>query len=346
MSLKNVILHHIIKKTFIILLPAIGGLFILTSSAMASSTACTQSTPKNYTINVDVPNNAAYLPVGASLTGELSYTQEELVDCPNSGGNLDMYLAGTGQIQGVGTDGRIIYKTNVSGVGIKIGGGGRLFQGNMGNITSDINKWIATSSNPAEWTQNVMKDGSGVDGYIYITPKIELIKTASSIGGGTLSGIVARVYTDNADNIIMYWVLNGEIHASGCIVNSGQDLNITLDDVQKKDLSGVGSTWGQSSAEDIQLTCNKGTNVYVTFTGTQAADSTDASILANNGSAKGLGVQLLNSQGTPYVMGSKVAAVTNSGTSVTIPVSARYIRTGDLSAGSVEASATYTLDYE
>lgn len=312
---------------------------------MADIDYCKMDTSKNYALNVVVPDYASSLPVGASLTGVITYDEIQVAECTPTlnPSYVDMLLAGTRSIAGVGTDGKIIYNTNVSGVGIKVGGKGHV----LGDDVTFPEHWLSTSTNPAKWTGSTKNNGSNKV-YFMFYPEIELIKTSSSIGGGQLSGIVGKVSSDTpgAEDIVMYLVLNGEIHASGCTVNSGQDLNITLDDVQKKDLSSVGSTWGQSNPENIELTCNQGTNVNVTFAGSQAADSTDASIFANNGSAKGLGVQLLNAQGEPYVIGEKVAAVTNSGTTATIPVSARYIRTGDLGAGSVEASATYTLDYE
>lgn len=327
---------------------ALCAVFSHSAHAVTKST-CTLGTASNDILNVIVPEIDPTLEIGDSITGGVvTFSSITVANCTltNATNTITDTLTATGtRVASLAM--KQTFATNVSGIGIQIGMYGTFTTSASQTGSGNFDDWITQGNAYDGVLTGILGTG---DTSLAIQPEINLIKTSDEIGSGTLSGVVANyvVYPNsNRDSSVQVnYVLNGTIQPSGCVISGGQDLNITLDDVEKKDLPNQGSTWGESSPENIQLICNKGSNVYITFSGTQSADSSDASILQNNGTAEGIGVQLLNGNGDVYQLGEKVSAVTDSGTTVTIPVSARYIRTGDLSAGSVEASATYTLNYE
>lgn len=359
--MKSIIHHHhkiFIRKVF----RSVIYFLTTTTTMLVLSTQVTFATPSpggcfltgsaTYMMNVDIGDISPSIKTGDPITSQITYSTVDVAYCqPTYVDHIETELTATGQQMGGTYDNYLAFKTNVEGIGIELGEVANIIP--QKGDTTTYNDWIKII-NPL-YHDTVIKYNTNQQqvGNVTMAPQIRLVKIGPTISGGTLSGEVGTFQVWSTGSPIsppvpltVVLMINGEVHASGCEVDSGQDLNITLDDVQKTDLSSIGSTWGQSSPEEIQLTCNQGSNVYITFSGTQASDSNDASILANNGTAKGLGVQLLNEQGEPYTLGERVAAVTNSGTTATIPVSARYIRTGDLGSGSVESSATYTLDYE
>ncbi|HBQ8098965.1 TPA: type 1 fimbrial protein [Klebsiella pneumoniae] len=288
---------------------------------------------------ITVPPGVA---VGASITGDKTFSRVDFATCWGDGGDIGGVLYGVGKYVG-DYNGRATFQTNISGIGVQFGADL--------SATSNFGRSIPTASGWAGQGQTQIMDLISISGEMLtfgVAPKLNLIKIASTVGSGTLSGKAgeAQVATSARAQISVY--LGGAVTSSGCSVTGGQTLNITLNDAHKADLPAVGSVWGESDEKEISLSCNAGTNVNITFSGAQATDTDDTSVLQNNGSAKGVGVQLmdLHNGDTPIPLNEKIAAVTNSGTTANIPIAARYIRTGDLTAGSVEASATWTLDYE
>lgn len=140
--------------------------------------------------------------------------------------------------------------------------------------------------------------------------------------------------------------VTGHLLTSACTISGGADLTFNLGRVLTSDLPSIGSTYGRLS-QNISLSCDEGTIVHVTVSGT--AQSNDDTILINTGTAEGIGIQLLdvNDNDTPIEMGKEWTPITSASTGDVIPIAAQYIRTGSsLAAGAVTANATYTLEYE
>jgi major type 1 subunit fimbrin (pilin)/minor fimbrial subunit len=328
------------SKTMNILfiIPAL--LLVFSSPSFAGNAYC--SLLKQYiNINVDPINVSPALPVNGSISGILTFDDVDYATCKSTG-NADAYdgwVNGNRVPVGVSEMGAI-FATNLKGIGIKFGA----------NFPGYGNFWVYLShfnDRSGYFTQSM---GAGIKYTLTAAPKINLIKLSKIYETGTLHGIVGSVGVatdhDPSNRIDTDVIINGTITAGSCEIESGQNLSIALDDVHKSDLPSIGSTWGESEKSNIILSCNTGTKVYITFNGEQAKGSADKSILQNNGNAQGIGVQLLDSKGVPFNLGEKVEEISSTGTEATIPVSARYIRTGDLVSGSVDSSATYTLDYE
>ncbi|WP_312413209.1 fimbrial protein [Pseudescherichia sp.] len=327
-------------------------LWFLASSVQAGTATCTQGTTA-FPMNVGIPNFTPDLAIGGEIKGAYSYAPSEVAVCTftaDTSANRELdYIVGSDNADlGVYNDAET-FATNLAGVGVQLGADLTM----TSNVTKDNDKatvyFIPPGNNKASGRFTISSTNEKVT--LSFIPRVRLIKTSGAVEGGILSGVVGYVAA-TADRVpaqlkrtTLY--ITGTVNASGCEVSSTKEVNIVLDDVQKSNLPEVNSTWGQSSPHNIQLNCSKGTTVGITFSGIQSSDSaTDASVLQNNGSAQGIGVQLLKSDGTPYVLGTRVAISSSAGASVNIPVSARYIRTGDMVAGSVTSSATYTLDYE
>lgn len=141
----------------------------------------------------------------------------------------------------------------------------------------------------------------------------------------------------------------GNVLSPSCSITGGQNLNIELVDAHRSDLPSVGSYWGQSDEKDITLSCNTGTSVHIRFEGTLAPETSDTSVLKNTGTASGIGIQLIDlhdGNNHPINMDYRWTPITDSAVTASIPIAARYYRIGDLAVGSVQADATYTLDYD
>lgn len=296
--------------------------------------------------NVSVTPDIA---VGESFTGDKEFNSVTFASCEASmtfSKDFDVELHAVLTPVGV-YNGRETYSTNIPGVGVQFGADMTQDEKDGGTTTSK--KWIPSGTELTFF--QIWNIGWG-DVFTYsMAPMLSLIKTSSTVSSGTLSGEVGYAEADGNQRSTKTTVnFNGTVSSSGCSISGGQDLSITLSDVYPADLPSVGSTWGQSGEKDITLNCNAGTNVYIKFDGTQSSESTSDTVLQNNGTAKGVGVQLMDlhdgQTNKAIDMGYRWSPVSNSGTSAKIPIAARYYRTGTLSAGTVDASATYTLDYD
>lgn len=131
------------------------------------------------------------------------------------------------------------------------------------------------------------------------------------------------------------------------VSNNAKNLNVTLGRVEKSSFKEVGSISGKT-AFAITLNCAEGTNVNMTFDGV-LKDNND-SILelddsAQENTAKGVGVQIAY-QDTPLQLNKSTPLAQNVPEGPkTFPFEAHYIKTGDISSGIANATATFTLTY-
>lgn len=146
----------------------------------------------------------------------------------------------------------------------------------------------------------------------------------------------------------------GEVVNAACAVDAGSvDQTVPMGQVRSAKLAQAGKT-SSPVGFNIQLNdCDTevSTKASVAFTGT-AVDSANPTVLALQSSAAGgatnVGVQILDSTGTPLALdGATFGAKTtlNDGTNV-IPFQARYYATGIATAGTANADATFKVQYE
>jgi major type 1 subunit fimbrin (pilin) len=146
----------------------------------------------------------------------------------------------------------------------------------------------------------------------------------------------------------------GEVVNAACAVDAGSvDQIVQLGQVRSAKLATAGST-STPVGFNIQLNeCDTtvSTKASVAFSGT-AVDSSNTTVLALQNSAAGgatnVGIQILDSTGTPLALnGATFSSPTtlNDGTNI-IPFQARYYATGAATAGTANADATFKVQYQ
>ena len=168
----------------------------------------------------------------------------------------------------------------------------------------------------------------------------------------SLSSTVALAATTTVNGGTVHF--KGEVVNAACAVDAGSlDQTVMLGQVRSAKLATAGST-SSSVGFNIQLDeCDTtvATKASVAFSGT-AVNNTNTNVLALQNSAAGsatnVGVQILDSTGTPLALdGATFGAATtlNDGTNI-IPFQARYYATGAATAGTANADATFKVQYE
>jgi len=130
-------------------------------------------------------------------------------------------------------------------------------------------------------------------------------------------------------------------------------VNVPLPPIGASKLNAIGTTAGDRDF-NIALSCKAGSNVYVTLTDlTDSGNLTNQLTLTQDSSAKGVKLRILRN-GNPVNYGPDSAATTTpnqwyvgpSATTTSIPLSAQYIATGQVSPGTVKGVATFTMSYQ
>lgn len=134
------------------------------------------------------------------------------------------------------------------------------------------------------------------------------------------------------------------IGVQACSVNSDStNLSVTLPTVSTQALKTNGAVAGRTPF-NINLTCQPGANVSITMSPSAPGSATGT--IANNGTAANVNVQLLDSTFNAVTFNvAKSLGAAPSGT-LTLPYYAQYYATGAVGAGSVKATATFTMTYQ
>ena len=155
-------------------------------------------------------------------------------------------------------------------------------------------------------------------------------------------GLAANIITGGTVNF------TGEVITTACEVSSSSvTLPVDMGEVGTNTLKTAGSEAPTKRNFTIQLSgCDASVlkSVAVTFTGD--ADPNDTTALATTGTATKVAIRLYDTDGTRLNLGatSKAKTLTNGDTPLNF--SASYISPqGTATAGSVNATATYTLTY-
>ncbi|VWC26723.1 fimbrial protein [Burkholderia lata] len=160
-------------------------------------------------------------------------------------------------------------------------------------------------------------------------------------------------------NGVYYWAIGPylsnttftEMQKSCTVTNS--DVRVPLQPVAAAKLNAVGMTAGDKGF-DIGLSCKPGTNVYVTLTDmTNQGNTGNQLTLTSDSTAQGVKLRILK-DGQPVGYGPDSAEIGNlnqwhvgpSATTTRIPLSAQYIATDRVSAGTVKGVATFTMSYQ
>lgn len=120
---------------------------------------------------------------------------------------------------------------------------------------------------------------------------------------------------------------------------------IALGSVNPNSMPSVGSTSPTSSTQNVSLNCSGNPSVAMTMSGTAASGYNNVLALApGTGVAAGAGVQLIYNS-NPLVFNQSYSITSSAPSTLTVPIAARYYRTGTLSPGPANANATLNFSY-
>ncbi|UTN98132.1 fimbrial protein [Serratia plymuthica] len=284
--------------------------------------------------------------VGDTLvTGQFPINEvSNIASCSRGGSAIGSIM------QGRATSFTNVWSTNIPGIGI------RLYR-EAGSVSNVYPHTLNFSGN-----SNVTLNG----GYF----KIDVVKTAAQTGTGQLTtGLYTNYYMDGTGPglPLLQSIVDANsltIVTSTCNVDSGsKNKVVNLDTVTAASFGGVGSTQGEK-AFDININCVGGVGenllpgnagqgiVNVRFDYTPDSSNAPGVIKSQSGAntASGVAVQLLTGSTTqPIKNGDAVNAgrtVPNQANTLTLPLKARYYRTGTtIKGGNIQSTATFTIEY-
>lgn len=284
--------------------------------------------------------------VGDTLTtGQFPINQvSNIGSCSRGGSSIGRIM------QGSPTNFTNVWSTNIPGIGI------RLYR-EAGSVSNFYPHDIRFSGNT-----NVTLNG----GYF----KIDIVKTAAQTGTGQLTtGLYTNYYMDGSGPglPLLQSIVDANsltIVTSTCNVDSGSKNKVVpLDPVTAASFGGVGSTQGEK-AFDININCVGGVGenllpgtagqgiVNVRFDYIQDPSNAPGVIKSEAGAntASGVAIQLLAGNTTqPIKKGDAVNAghtIPNQANTLTLPLKARYYRTGStIKGGNITSTAVFTIEY-
>ncbi len=234
--------------------------------------------------------------------------------------------------------------------------------GTIGFRVTNADTGQVMMGNGQEWSPPITETFP-VQGVLRV--KIELIKVSDAIYNFPNAPLGVNehnflIYIFNRSNgaksltWAFAWIQNGKYlpMVQSCTVLT-PSVNVPLQPISANKLSAIGATASDRDF-NIALSCKAGSNVYVTLTDlTDNGNLTNQLTLTQDSSAKGVKLRILRN-GNPVNYGPDSAATTTpnqwyvgpSATTTSIPLSAQYIATGQVSPGTVKGVATFTMSYQ
>jgi type 1 fimbria pilin len=306
-------------------------LLIVSSQGFAECYFTNGQSAHVYTITVPALGSGRDLPVGTQLSkGSLQSIPAtgEYARCSYPG----VYLKTVPGMVGALVGGVYTYPSGIDGIGIQF------FDG------SDTFSATNTGSFAGSWGFNRNQFGIAV---------VRVPFTGVGKSSGTVAPI-AGIFSLDGLAVATITFQPFDVGVKTCTVTT-PSIAVELQPAELRKLRTVNSTIGDTPF-NLGLSCDPGMNVAVTITDvSNPANLTTTLSLGHDASAKGVGYQILNN-GVPIAFGpdSAAAGTANQFTivplsvqgSYTIPLVARYIRTGTMVPGSANAYATFTMSYQ
>ena len=248
-----------------------------------------------------------------------------------------------------------VYPTNIDGLGVR-------YTFNSDAICDTTNLTMKNKAIAISCVISGVPGGAHIYANATVTPSL-VVTGAVKGGASTLSSSPIVSFTYTIKDVSGSWpaaplytgAASGAFSAATCSVQTVANA-ITLPNVATRSFSsGVGAIAGRQPF-NLSFSCTAGAQVSIVIT--DAVDPSNRSNVLNlapDSTAKGIGVQILRDATTLVVFGPEAAgpSVANQwliGASpnglLQLPLSAQYIRTGTLGAGSVKAMATFTMSYQ
>ncbi|HEH8398673.1 TPA: type 1 fimbrial protein [Pseudomonas aeruginosa] len=316
--------------------------FLATTDVQAQQCTITSNTSSISFGTVTVPRDAS---IGTAIGP--ARTSSGTINCPVNVGNPNsgFYLQYFPKMQ-VSSTVAGVWETGMPGIGI------RALALSYGNRV--LSSWGSPSWDDfAPRTQREAYVGTYTFSY-------QLVKTAAQVTSGPIN--ISNLLDLRSHNIPLnqqsgpqatFGVGNTTIVSSTCTVTTPQ-VNVTLPDVASRTLSPAGTTAGNTGFS-VGLSCQTGSNVYVTLTDATAPSNRSNLLSPASGSTStGVRLRLLKSDGTPIAYGPDSALPGNvnqwlvggSDSTTRIPLTAQYISTGTVGPGIVRGIATFTMSYQ
>lgn len=323
---------------------ALCALLSIPGAVFATCTGTVSTTPfspASVTINKNTP-------VG-QVVSSATVTLNVVCDGTSANGERGWRMNYTPQAPLVATSlGQGTFATSMAGLGFRM-------YTNVGGL-------IAPTSYGTNGGDNFYPGGWGPGGYAALisnttyTFRLDLVRTDTSLKSGSFSDSLIRFgyqywksgycpegkdCTRQFGNQVTTPVDFQFVDPTCSITTGSANQTVVLDDAAATELPATGST---ARPKDFNVSfdkCTAATAVRLRMDGTAAAPT----VLANAGSAAGVGVQLLF-KGAPLPLNTTFE-VGNSGVNQTldVPFQARYYRTGAITGGSVSSVATLTATY-
>lgn len=232
-----------------------------------------------------------------------------------------------------------VYKTNVAGIGIRAAASTERFP----SYTEDdiVRPWknigkrhgFSDSTSVYRASAQLVVIGDIEDGDLdtsRLTSEEALGEV--TVGGMRFSPASVRI-TTNTCNLV------------------DKNIYVPLKTMNAGDFDGQYSEVLTDSNFKIEITqCAAGTKVDYQFTSAGSTGVTDGNILeiaTGDSAARGVGIQILDKNGTVLNFDQDYTAIssTSAKESIDIPLKARYIKTGEIRAGKVDSVATFEVFY-
>ncbi len=304
---------------------------------MVPATIATVALPTN----LNIPRDSV---VGTILfDSQWVATPQDRANCSGTGTNSAGYVDPMTPVPGMAN----VYETGVAGIGIKAS----WWNGTDTSHTMD-NATAVMTSPMAVWGTYTSKLYTFYTGLF----RVQLIKTGQVLPGNF--NLPVKLATGNYGsaeiNILQLSNNNASVTAPACTVQESA-ISVTMPVGKGRDMPTVGSTTGDTGFK-ISIYCSSPVSVSMTMTDAANPTNVSSTLSLNPAStAKGVGYQIVyNGREISYGPDSAIAKNVNQfniGASsivgaLTIPFTARYVRTGPITPGSADANATFTMSYQ
>ncbi len=250
-----------------------------------------------------------------------------------------------------------VFPTNVAGVGLA------LAAHHYGSFSAGcLAGWDSWATLGSTYTGCQQLVGGKQTGNAGGQMAVALVKIGD-ITPGTLSGTVATYYNypvngGTSGGTQTFAISPVNVTTLTCTT---PDVSVPMGTFKTTDFPNVGSLSPNPAGFNIQLlNCPGGTAVSGTQAGqihgiqyridpTSGTVATNVAALGGNPSASGVGIELFNNSGAVFPLStSTTLSGYNSATggNYTIPLTARYYRTGTVTAGPANATMTLTISYQ
>lgn len=191
-----------------------------------------------------------------------------------------------------------------------------------------------------KYTAYFMKIGNAPVGKLTTIPAVTIQEYSPA------TSAVANVFSGLA---------TGTFAVAACTVTT-PSIAVTMPKTYTSRLPNIGSTDGETSL-NIGLNCDPGIKAYTTLTDVSTPLNTTTTLsLSPDSTGQGIGYQIVyNATPVKFGVDSSVPGnpdqfvltpVQTTGGVLSVPLTARYIRTGKIGSGSVNGKATFTMSYQ